>query len=209
MPQSTAGRVLLSMTAAICVTLITNALDTTPTVSLIGATLAAAVPALITAGGPYGLTLGLGVTAAALGVTYLGFTAVDVTTDRPLTFPVSERAQERLGVTTASSDTSGDETESTPTTTAEEPVADPEAGKVVFDSNGCGSCHTFSAAGATGTVGPNLDESPGGKDPEYIRSSIVDPSAEAAEGYEPGVMPTYDTLSDVDLKNLIAFLTQS
>ena len=35
---------------------------------------------------------------------------------------------------------------------------DPVAGKAVFLSAGCSGCHTLSAAGATGTVGPNLDE---------------------------------------------------
>ena len=32
------------------------------------------------------------------------------------------------------------------------------AGKAVFASAGCNSCHTLKAAGATGTVGPNLDQ---------------------------------------------------
>lgn len=32
------------------------------------------------------------------------------------------------------------------------------AGKDVFASAGCGSCHTLAAAGASGAVGPNLDE---------------------------------------------------
>ena len=36
---------------------------------------------------------------------------------------------------------------------------DAAAGKDVFASAGCGSCHTFSDAGSTGTVGPNLDDS--------------------------------------------------
>jgi cbb3-type cytochrome c oxidase subunit III len=31
-------------------------------------------------------------------------------------------------------------------------------GKSIFASAGCASCHTLAAAGATGTVGPNLDE---------------------------------------------------
>jgi mono/diheme cytochrome c family protein len=31
-------------------------------------------------------------------------------------------------------------------------------GKQVFASAGCGGCHTLKAAGATGTVGPNLDQ---------------------------------------------------
>jgi cytochrome c6 len=32
------------------------------------------------------------------------------------------------------------------------------AGKQVFETAGCKSCHTLKDAGATGTVGPNLDE---------------------------------------------------
>ena len=31
-------------------------------------------------------------------------------------------------------------------------------GKAIFAEAGCGGCHTLEAAGATGTVGPNLDE---------------------------------------------------
>jgi mono/diheme cytochrome c family protein len=31
-------------------------------------------------------------------------------------------------------------------------------GKAIFAEAGCGSCHTLKAAGASGTVGPNLDE---------------------------------------------------
>jgi mono/diheme cytochrome c family protein len=37
-------------------------------------------------------------------------------------------------------------------------AAPPPSGKAVFASAGCGSCHTLKAAGATGTVGPNLDQ---------------------------------------------------
>lgn len=32
------------------------------------------------------------------------------------------------------------------------------AGAQVFMSAGCGSCHTLKASGATGTIGPNLDQ---------------------------------------------------
>ncbi|HET8742028.1 MAG TPA: c-type cytochrome, partial [Gaiella sp.] len=35
---------------------------------------------------------------------------------------------------------------------------DANAGKQVFESAGCTACHTLSAAGSTGTVGPNLDQ---------------------------------------------------
>ena len=48
-------------------------------------------------------------------------------------------------------------------TTEESPGADLEgdaaAGEAIFAENGCGSCHTLDAAGASGSIGPNLDES--------------------------------------------------
>ena len=31
-------------------------------------------------------------------------------------------------------------------------------GETVFASAGCGGCHTFSKAGSSGTIGPNLDD---------------------------------------------------
>jgi mono/diheme cytochrome c family protein len=37
-------------------------------------------------------------------------------------------------------------------------TGDAANGEAVFASAGCGACHTLSAAGATGTVGPNLDD---------------------------------------------------
>ncbi len=48
-----------------------------------------------------------------------------------------------------------------PTATAptEAPTSgDPTAGKAVFTSAGCSSCHTLKDAGSTGNVGPNLDQ---------------------------------------------------
>jgi mono/diheme cytochrome c family protein len=37
-------------------------------------------------------------------------------------------------------------------------TGDPANGETIYASAGCGSCHTLSAAGSTGTVGPNLDD---------------------------------------------------
>jgi mono/diheme cytochrome c family protein len=90
-----------------------------------------------------------------------------------------------------------------------EPSGSPEAGKAVFAAQGCGACHAFAAAGSSGTTGPNLDEALSGKDAAFVRQSIVDPNAEIAEGYGPGVMPqTYeDQLSPAQLDDLVAFLT--
>jgi cbb3-type cytochrome c oxidase subunit III len=38
------------------------------------------------------------------------------------------------------------------------PTAAGTDGKSIFASAGCASCHTFQAAGSSGTIGPNLDE---------------------------------------------------
>jgi mono/diheme cytochrome c family protein len=96
------------------------------------------------------------------------------------------------------------------TTTAPAPEGDPEAGKAVFTSAGCAACHTLSAAGAKGTVGPDLDTALKGKDPQFIRQSILDPNAEIASGYQPGIMPENfkQTLSKKQLDDLVALLSQ-
>ena len=48
-----------------------------------------------------------------------------------------------------------------PATTEEAPEVEgnAEAGASVYTSAGCGGCHTLEAAGSSGSVGPNLDES--------------------------------------------------
>jgi cytochrome c oxidase subunit 2 len=103
-----------------------------------------------------------------------------------------------------------------PTPTAA-PKGDPVAGKALFISQGCGACHTFTPAGTTGTVGPDLDHLPAyakvanmGSEQEFVRQSIVDPSAYVAPGYPNGVMPaTYSALPPKQIADLVAFLTQS
>jgi mono/diheme cytochrome c family protein len=84
-----------------------------------------------------------------------------------------------------------------------------EAGRTLFRVSGCGGCHTFAAAGTNGTTGPNLDESLAGEDAAYVEEAIVEPDAEIAEGYGPGVMPqTYDQqFSPEQIDDLVAFLT--
>jgi mono/diheme cytochrome c family protein len=108
-------------------------------------------------------------------------------------------------------------TTQTETGTTTEPAAqgDPAAGKQVFSANGCGSCHTFKPAGSSGTTGPDLDklaefaQKAGQPLPAFVRESIENPSAYVEEGYPDGVMPKYDQLSDKELADLVAFLTQA
>jgi mono/diheme cytochrome c family protein len=103
-------------------------------------------------------------------------------------------------------------TESTPTGTTPGTVqGDPAAGKALFTSQGCAGCHTFTPAGAKGTVGPDLDKVLQGKDAAFIRESIVDPNAEIAQGYQPGIMPGDfgQKLSSKQLADLVAFLSKS
>jgi cytochrome c oxidase subunit II len=91
------------------------------------------------------------------------------------------------------------------------------AGRTVFADNGCSSCHTLSAAGATGTVGPDLDKLPsyaqqaGQPLASFVRQSIVDPNAYVQPGYPKSVMPqTFgSSLSKTQLDALVQFLVSA
>jgi cytochrome c oxidase subunit 2 len=90
-----------------------------------------------------------------------------------------------------------------------------DQGESIFAANGCGSCHTFEPAGATGKIGPDLDDIKGeaakaGQPPaEFVRTSIVEPDAHVAAGYPPGVMPkTYSTLPKDQVDALVQYLTK-
>jgi mono/diheme cytochrome c family protein len=105
-----------------------------------------------------------------------------------------------------------------PSKTVPEPsTGDATAGKAVFTSAGCGACHTFKAAGSSGTVGPDLDKlaesakkANRGSLTAFAHESIVDPGAYVAPGYAPGIMPGNfgTTLTDKQLADLVAFITQ-
>ena len=89
-----------------------------------------------------------------------------------------------------------------------------QAGKAVFANNGCASCHTLKAAGATGKVGPDLDKLPAyakqaGKPLEaFVKESIVDPNAYVQPGFPKGVMPPFASLPPDQLDALVSFLTK-
>ncbi len=92
---------------------------------------------------------------------------------------------------------------------------EPAKAAAIFANAGCGGCHTFTPAGSTGEIGPNLDNlvaaaQKAGQDPaDYVREAIVDPGKVIAAGYADGVMPpSYgETLSDEEIDALVAYLT--
>ncbi|HVA00004.1 MAG TPA: c-type cytochrome [Gaiellaceae bacterium] len=114
--------------------------------------------------------------------------------------------------TTAPAPTTTAKAAATTTTAAAAPTA---AGKAVFLSAGCAACHTFKAAGATGTIGPDLDTAPE-KDAKatstplaaFVMKSIVDPGAYLSPGYK-NLMPKNftSTLGPKKISELVSFIT--
>jgi len=117
------------------------------------------------------------------------------------------------GSTTVGTTTTMTMTTATTTSSSGGSVA---AGKALFNSSNCASCHTFTAAGSTGTVGPNLDTAPA-KDAKaagmdlaaFIKQSITDPNAYIAAGFtKPSGMPANGgaTLTPAQVDDLVAFI---
>jgi cytochrome c oxidase subunit 2 len=86
------------------------------------------------------------------------------------------------------------------------------AGAAVFKNNGCGACHTFKPAGATGKVGPDLDnlaaeaKQAGQPLEAFVRESIVNPNAYIQPGYPKNVMPPFSQLPKNELDALVQYL---
>jgi mono/diheme cytochrome c family protein len=76
---------------------------------------------------------------------------------------------------------------------------DATAGKQVFETAGCKSCHTLKDAGATGTVGPNLDQV---KPPLDL---VIDRVTNGK-----GVMPSFSgQLSEKQIADVAAYVVQA
>ena len=96
------------------------------------------------------------------------------------------------------------------------PKGNAVAGKALFTANACGACHTFTPAGSTGKVGPDLDKLPlyakqanRGSLDQFVTQSIVDPGAYIQPGYPNAMPPTYgQKLSTQQVADLVAFLTE-
>ncbi len=110
----------------------------------------------------------------------------------------------------------------TQTTTTAAAPATAAAGKALFvGSAGCGACHTLAAAGATGTIGPDLTKQMrsdcklaaskkvrGKTLTECITVAITKPYAFIPKGFHTGIMPPNfsSTLTASQIKSLVLYL---
>jgi mono/diheme cytochrome c family protein len=79
----------------------------------------------------------------------------------------------------------------------------PTAGATVYTNTGCGTCHTFAAAGSTGTIGANLDTT----NTTYNKavSTVTNGAASAA-----GAMPAYaGVLTQTQINDVAAYVADS
>jgi mono/diheme cytochrome c family protein len=79
------------------------------------------------------------------------------------------------------------------------PPGGPTDGKAIFASAGCVGCHTLAAAGATGTVGPNLDDAKPSK--ELVLDRVTNGK---------GGMPSFKgQLSQAQIEAVATFVSQN
>lgn len=89
-----------------------------------------------------------------------------------------------------------------------------EVGKVLWDKQGCSTCHTVDGTAKIGPTWKGLfgktesftDGSSTKVDENYIRQSILDPTAKVVAGFAPS-MPTYQgKLKDAQIDAIIAYI---
>ena len=108
---------------------------------------------------------------------------------------LAREPEEEGGHEAAPTETQGE----TPTQTQPAQQGDAAAGKEVFASAACGGCHTLAAAGASGTIGPNLDDLA----PEH--DAIVEQVTNGGGG-----MPAFSgQLSEAQIQDVAAFVFES
>ena len=86
------------------------------------------------------------------------------------------------------------------------PLASPGA---IMAKLACVACHKV--AGQGGELGPDLSSIGASRDREYLRRAILDPAADVAEGFPPGIMPPNygDQLYATELEMLVDYLVES
>jgi cytochrome c6 len=109
----------------------------------------------------------------------------------------TQEVEENAAAETTPAETTPTETTPTETTPAAEP-GDAAAGKALFTGDGgCIACHTLKDAGASGTVGPNLDNAK----PSY--ALVIDRVT-----HGKGIMPSFaDKLDETQIQNLAKYVS--
>ena len=146
--------------------------------------------------------LALVVLVAAVGLAAAGCGGEEEATPTPVTVIGTVETETTTTETTETTTTETETTETTETETTEPGglEGDPVAGKEVFlGTAGCGGCHTLADAGTSGTVGPNLDQSPASEE------LVVDRVTNGR-----GAMPPFQgTLSERQIADVAAYVSQA
>ncbi|MGI9111971.1 MAG: c-type cytochrome [Gaiellaceae bacterium] len=152
--------------------------------------------------------LALALTALALavpaGLTACGggeeITATPETVEGELPEPATTAETTETETTeTEPTETEPTETEPTETEPTETVEGDAAAGEGVWASAGCGGCHTLEAAGSSGNVGPDLDDSQ--PDAALTADRVTNGM---------GAMPAFeDQLSDKQIADVVAYVVDS
>lgn len=105
----------------------------------------------------------------------------------------STRAPTPTTSSTGGSNTTGESGTSATTDTTSASVNN---GEQIFNSAGCATCHTLAAAGATGDVGPDLDE---------VKLSVA--TIESQVAYGAGTMPPFaGQLTDAQIRAVAKYV---
>ena len=136
---------------------------------------------------------------AQLGAVYWVTSTQEVETEAAA--PGESTPSETTPAETTPTESTSTETMPAETTPAETTpgggTGDAAAGKAVFESAGCVGCHTLADAGATGAVGPNLDEA---KPPADLVVTRVTNGK--------GAMPSFKgQLSDQQIQDVAAYVS--
>lgn len=113
----------------------------------------------------------------------LNLSGVEVTVEIPKGKPVEEKKEASAG----------------PAKTAEE----------LINRLGCGACHRI--AGAEGAIGPDLTHIGSKRKADYLRRAVLDPNADIAPGFPPGMMPQdfKDKMTAGEFELLVNYLGRS
>jgi cytochrome c oxidase subunit II len=135
----------------------------------------------------------------------------------PVGTPPPSAAQAGVPGAGSSASSAPSTTSTTSSSSSSSSSAGAAAGKAVFTgSAGCSSCHTLAAAGATGTIGPNLGtaivgdaKKAGLPVKQFIMESIEKPNAYISPGFKPNIMPQNfaQTLTASQIQSLVAFIS--